>query len=300
MKKNENITPFVTVIIPTYYDWGRLQLCLNYLSEQTYDNNSFEIIVVNNSPKDLVPEEFILPCNAYIIDESKPGSYSARNKAVNLAKGDIIAFTDSDCKPERNWLEVAVKAFTLQPDLERIGGNIKLFSNNLKPNWYEIYEMYFAFPQKDFVKNGGMAATGNMLTRKQVFDKVGLFNDGLLSGGDGEWGKRAHKLGSTIIYLEDCIVYHPTRSEVTQINIKNKRLAGGHFLIAKNDGIISLFVLLAKSLFPPFKAAKRLVKNKDGTIKRKCIALLVCYHLKLKAALEIFKLMVGASSLERN
>lgn len=92
----------------------------------------FEIIVVNNAPDDKAPETLVLPENCILLGEEKPGSYAARNKALSIAKGDIYAFTDSDCQPQDNWLEVAVGYLNKNPEIDRIGGEMTLFSENEK------------------------------------------------------------------------------------------------------------------------------------------------------------------------
>src|SRR5690554_6136694 len=99
MQSTEHKLPFVSVIIPTYHDWERLRLCLDSLNRQTYPKERYEIIVVNNDPEDVVPANFVVPNNFTILEESKPGSYAARNRAIQAAKGEIYAFTDSDCQP---------------------------------------------------------------------------------------------------------------------------------------------------------------------------------------------------------
>lgn len=291
--------PFVSVIIPTYHDWVRLQLCLNALEAQTYPQEYFEILVVNNDPEDLAPESLVLPKNCTLLEEAKPGSYAARNKALSIAKGEIYAFTDSDCQPKEDWLDVSVVFLRENPEYDRVGGNIKLFSKNKRPNWYEIYEFIFAFPQKAFVLESGMAATGNMISRKKVFNETGYFDDRLMSGGDGEWGKRADKKGFKIKYLNDCIVYHPTRRSSQEILIKNRRLVGGHLALAKQRGSIAVIKLLIKGFMPPINAAKRAISQSEAKFTHKFIAILMSYYLKLFATIELLRIVVTNKASER-
>lgn len=298
MNNIESELPFISVIIPTYYDWERLQLCVNALNKQTYSVKNFEIIVVNNAPDDKAPDSLVLPENCFLLDERKPGSYAARNKALSIAKGDVYAFTDSDCQPKEDWLEVAIDYLKKNPQIDRIGGEISLFSENEKMNWFEIYEVFFAFPQEEFVQSG-MAATGNMISRKSVFDELGVFNENLMSGGDGEWGRRVFKQGSQITYLRNCVVFHPTRSEFKDIHTKNKRLAGGHLSVARSAGKKSVAILLLKKILPPFTGIKRAFANPNQPTKKKLIAILVCYYLKLKALSEMLSLLLGSGTEER-
>lgn len=299
MRNEEQNLPFVTVIVPTYHDWIRLQLCLNHLGKQTYPKDRFEILVVNNDPEDEVPDNFVLPKNCIVLEEEKPGSYAARNKALSIAKGEIYAFTDSDCQPEENWLNVAIGFLKKNSKYDRVGGNIKLFSENKSLNWYEIYEFVLAFPQKTFVAESGMAATGNMISRKKVFDKVGEFDGQVMSGGDGEWGRRAEKNGFRIKYLNDCIVRHPTRRNSKEILIKNRRLAGGHLIIARQQGRIAVAKLLLKGFMPPVNAAKRAMSQAEVPFYYRFVAVLMSYYLKIFATFELIKILATNKLLER-
>ncbi|WP_029935156.1 glycosyltransferase family 2 protein [Thiomicrospira pelophila] len=214
----------ISVIIPTYHDWPRLQLCLNALEAQTIRQQDFEILVVNNDPQDTPPIELKLPTNCQLLSEQKPGSYAARNAALGIAKGEVIAFTDSDCIPEENWLINAVER--LQKGAERIAGRVELFFKSDKLTLAEIYEKAFAFDQESNAKAGG-SVTANMITWRKHFDTVGWFNDSLMSGGDNEWGWRAKDLGIPIQYAPDVVVKHPARDSLKEIFQKQKRVSGG-------------------------------------------------------------------------
>lgn len=289
--------PVISVIIPTYFDWDRLQLCLNALQEQTYPQEYFEILVVNNAPSDVAPGAFLLPGNCTILEETKAGSYAARNKALSVAKGDIYAFTDSDCQPQSDWLENAMSLFD-DPKVDRIGGGISLIYKGEKPTVSEVYEMAYAFRQEDFVNEKGMAATGNMISRKTVFESIGLFNDNLMSGGDSEWGVRASRKGFNIIYSESCIVWHPTRSRLSELTQKTRREAGGHYALNKgNKNKLLLSVLLG--ILPPIKSIFRISKDKKMSFKEKCIAVLIRYYLRLLSVIETVLIMLSIKKSER-
>src|SRR3972149_2192306 len=87
----------VSVIIPFYNDSENLLNCLEAINRQTLDSSRLEIIVVDNgSSQDIESVVKIFPA-VNILYEPKEGSYAARNKGILNSKGDILAFTDSDC-----------------------------------------------------------------------------------------------------------------------------------------------------------------------------------------------------------
>jgi glycosyltransferase involved in cell wall biosynthesis len=95
-----------SIIIPTYEDWPRLQMCLDALAAQTMPADQFEVLVANNNRTPEVPGDLRLPPNTTVIWAEKPGSYAARNVAMGKGAGKIFFFTDSDCIPDREWVRL--------------------------------------------------------------------------------------------------------------------------------------------------------------------------------------------------
>lgn len=225
---------FVSIIIPTYRDWRRLALCLEALERQTYPQDRFEVLVVNNDPEDRLPEAFKIKGNCMLLTESRPGSYAARNAGLKLCKGEIIGFTDSDCIPDQYWIENAVRFFNEYPEFKRMGGGIEIFSKKKNPSSVEWYDHIFAFPQEAYVRSGN-AVTANMFTLKEVFDQIGGFNDQLMSGGDYQWGKLANQKGYKIGYAPNSFVKHPARSSVRELVKKARRVGEGQAMFKKDQ-----------------------------------------------------------------
>jgi len=223
----EEKPPLVSVIIPTYKDWDRLAVCLNALANQSYARDYFEIIVINNDPLNNVPDNFNIWSNCTIATEKKAGSYSARNTAIGMSKGDILAFTDSDCIPDKDWLTNAVQYF-VNRDIDRIGGRVDVFCKNEKAKTLaELYEIIFAFPQKRYVEEEKTSITANLFVRKILFEKVGLFNSDRKSGEDYGWNKRATNQKYNILYADDVLVLHPARRSLKELSNKRRRVFGG-------------------------------------------------------------------------
>jgi glycosyltransferase involved in cell wall biosynthesis len=272
--------PFVSIIIPTYNDWARMSLCIQSLVNQTYDTNSFEFIIVNNNPLDAKPMDVCLPINCILLNESKSGSYAARNKALSVAKGEIIGFTDSDCIVDKDWITNAVEIFTANENIQRIGGAIKLFYKHQRPSKVELHDFVFAFPQEEYVKSGN-AVTANMFSRKSVFDSIGPFDDSLMSGGDYQWGVLAHKSKFTIIYAPNVIINHPARDSIKELIKKEKRVVKGqvNFKTAKKKKGMVAVVEFAKIFKPRMWEIKKIFdKGKDLNFTDKVSVVLIRHY----------------------
>jgi GT2 family glycosyltransferase len=210
------------VIIPVFQDWDRLAQCLEALQCQTLPASEFEIIIANNEPGG-GSAMVRMPSNATIVHESRPGSYAARNRAVAAARGEYLAFTDSDCVPEPRWLEQGLAALKVNEGA-RVTGPVTLFREPGSGYHAYLYEANTAFPQRDYVREGH-CVTANLLVARSVFDRVGPFDE-VLSGGDTQWNLRAQRLGVPIIYDEAVAVGHPARKSLGSILRKRRRLAG--------------------------------------------------------------------------
>ncbi len=237
MKENVNKLPFVSVIVPVFEDWVRLDACIDCLEHQTYPRESFEIVVVNNGPSS-VPERLLsaFPSVRWA-EESENGSYAARNRGLSLAQGSILAFTDSDCLPDKDWLQNAFRHFMQNPEISVLGGRIELFFDNPQhPTLCERYEELFGFMQRYYIEQRHFAATANMFTRKETIDAVGPFNGALRSSGDLEWGERVYASGRRLLYAPDAAVRHPARSSFHEFVKKLVRVSQGYIARKLLDG----------------------------------------------------------------
>ncbi|MCB2183199.1 MAG: glycosyltransferase family 2 protein [Desulfobulbaceae bacterium] len=228
--------PFVSVIIPTFNDSKSLVQCLKALEDQTYPPRCYEIIVVDNGSQENIVELAKKYPHVKTAHEKKPGSYSARNRGLLMAQGEIFAFTDSDCIPDRQWLANGVVHLLKKPDCGMVGGRIKLYCrNNEKPTMVELYEIATAFQQKKNIYEAKFSVTANLFTSKKVIDRVGQFDATLKSGGDVEWGNRVYKNGFSLVYGDDVCVSHPARRTVKQLYAKTVRVMGGETALSSRQ-----------------------------------------------------------------
>jgi glycosyltransferase involved in cell wall biosynthesis len=226
-------------------DAERLGTCLHALEAQTYPDELFEVIVVDNDPAEAIGEDsgkvaqvVVLNAHARLVHERRPGSYAARNTGVAVARGEIIAFTDADCIPASDWIERGVAHLaSLKGKCAVVAGRIEIFPRLAEqPNAVEQYEVLVALAQKEFVKKYNFGATANLFTFKEVFARAGTFLAEVKSGGDLEWGRRVTGYGYKLEYSENTCVFHPARSSFAQLYAKIVRVSGGHHDLKRLKG----------------------------------------------------------------
>ena len=285
--KNEN-KPFFSVIVPVYHDWDRLQLCLNALEKQNYPKELFEIIVVNNDPKDKTPNSLSLPTNCQLVREEKPGSYAARNRGASLAKGDILSFTDADCIPDANWLNEIFKYYQQNEGI--LSGAVEMFSTlkNKNLNFAESYDYVFGINQVYYALKKEAATANLSITAKEFFINDGFRVD-MFSGGDVDFCQRAKRKNIKFAYLDKAIVKHPLRNNLKDLIIKGRRLAGGKVYKNKIKGLV-----LATS--PPIVRIKILFFNSKAPLITKLKCLLVIFIIKTHQFTEACKVAFGAKN----
>lgn len=101
----------ISVIIPAYNAESTLGETLFALQHQSLSRSSYEIIVVDDGSDDHTARIARASADRAITQEHA-GPAAARNKGAEMAKGDILVFTDSDCVPFPDWLEKLCASFS--------------------------------------------------------------------------------------------------------------------------------------------------------------------------------------------
>lgn len=296
----EKSNPFVSVIVPVLNDSERLKTCLESIENQTHPPDLYEVIVVDNGSDQSIEPIVAAFSHARATHEGKLSSYAARNKGISLARGDILAFTDSDCIPAPDWIEKGVASLISVPNCGLIGGCIEVFAQNReRPTMTELYEIVLALPQRKFIKEYRFAATANMFTFRHVFAKVGTFNPKLKSSGDMEWGQRVYAQGYAVAYASQARVMHPARRSLRELHARNARIAGGLY-----DGrpknlriVLGIDKDLLKWLLPPLSTTMSVLSDpRLKSMKEKAQAAFAVFFVKYTIAVERFRLNLGGRS----
>jgi len=177
----------VSVVVPFHNEKRVLRRCIDALLSQNFPDNLYEIILVDDASDDGSSEEAeeILKeqCGQLprisLITVNRVGPSSARNAGVYQAKGELIAFTDVDTIPDRQWIKKLIQPFLENTKVGLVGGRIdglQLSSDHLNSGLFLRLLECLRYHQEfgpDFFMNEMVGA--NMAVRKRVFDKVGGF-----------------------------------------------------------------------------------------------------------------------------
>ena len=210
----------VSVLVPHLDQPDQLSRCLSSLKTQSFDDAPVEIVVIDNGSK-VLPEAICKKFGGVRLErEETPGPGPARNKGVSVSRGDILAFIDADCIADESWIATLVNELERDSYDRIIGGDVRIVLDDpAQPTLLEAYEQIFAFRQQEYIEKHGYSGTGNMAMRRDIFERVGPFG-GIDIAEDAEWGRRAEKLGFSIDYIQELIVYHPARKTFAQLYVK--------------------------------------------------------------------------------
>jgi len=172
----QNTRPLVSVVIPTCNRPALTRRCLDALAVQTYA--PFEIIVIDDGSDDETPASIQAFAEANPDLEFRPhrhetnqGANRARERGILDARGEIVAFLDSDCIADADWLEHLIAAFE-SDDIVAVTGLIR------DPEPTNIYELTFKGTHR--MGRAGPArrlVAGNMAVRRDVLLRFRLDHD---------------------------------------------------------------------------------------------------------------------------
>jgi GT2 family glycosyltransferase len=120
----------------------------------------------------------------------------------------VLAFCDSDCVPEPHWLEAGLAALEA---CDVVAGDIRF----VVPDRPTVWTWIDMETTKDHERQVllGNAETANMFVRRDLFERLGGFDDTLPEHGDFDFAERAVAAGARLAYAAEARVHHPTRNE---------------------------------------------------------------------------------------
>lgn len=291
--------PFVSIIIPVYNNEAGLVKALQCIKAQSYPKERFEIIVVDNG-SDYSPRKIVNEYNAKFLLEGVylQSPYSARNRGLEMAIGDVIVLLDTTCAPVSDWLEQGVLAIESGCDL--VGGSV-VFDVTEKSSLGDMYDSLVNIKMKESVLIRSVAKTTNLFIHKRVFEHIGRFPEGIRSGGDVRWTRKATSAGFKLCFSENAKVVMKTRG-LRQLISKTYRVSKGMPAIWKEQGSFHSSLIKKGILFflppNPVQLIKAIDANKVNFMRKRIFELLLIgYLLRIVAGCGVW---VGVYMIKRN
>lgn len=174
--------PLVSIIIPTLNRYEYLDDVIKDLEKQDYKN--FEVIVCDQSNP--IDEEFYTrrSIDIRLLKQEEKELWRARNWCIRESKGSYLLLFDDDSRVESNWISSHLKCIDFFNVDISSGVSLSKVGDRIPKNY-------------SFYRWGDQLDTGNVLIKKSVFEKTGLFDRQFERQrmGDGEYGLRCYLQG---------------------------------------------------------------------------------------------------------
>ena len=261
----------VSVIISAFNRRNELKELLTALDRQTLAPAQFEIIVIDDGSTDGTLRYLTGLVNSgkenlVFQRQENQGPGAARNRGMELALGNIFAFTDTDCRPCPDWLEELLKPFA-DTHVGAVGG-----AEEYDAQGTLLQRAIHICMTSPFTTGGLRGKTGtklaqyyprtfNMAISRDAFEKTGGFKS-LYHGEDIELSFRIKEAGFDLVFNERAKVHHRRRDslrgffrQVLKMGEARVTLARLHpqmlelLHVVPAAGLLALIIIILLSLF---------------------------------------------------
>ena len=227
--------PKVSVIMPTHNRAAMLRRAIDSVLSQTYGD--LELIIISDGSTDTTSEtvaSYSDPRIRYFKHDTSRGASAARNTGLRASRGDFIAFLDDDDEWTRDRLEIQLPVLEdSSPDVGLVYGWMQYIRDQ---KVYKIHKPVLkgnVFVQ--MLDDQAIGGCPTVMIKREVMDRVGLFDEELFRGNDGDYWRRIsqyYQVDYVPYVLANIYVGHEDRISVrSSVNLRNaihsieKRLA---------------------------------------------------------------------------
>lgn len=198
----------ISFIIPAYNEEKYIGECLASIIK--YAPADAEIIAVDNNSADRTAEIIKQFPRVILLKEEKPGTNNARQRGLEKAQGELVAFIDADCRLSPLWMEKAQSKFNNNPQTVALSGpyHFPEIKSKFRQWLISIFDSCVALVSR---LGGYGIYGGNLLARRSALLQANGLNTKLtFYGDDTDTGKRLKKIGK-IKFAVDFYVYSSIR-----------------------------------------------------------------------------------------
>ena len=243
-----------SVIIAVRNEHQHIEQCIQSIFNQDY-KEPYEVIIIDGMSKDGTYEllkklqkkyKFILLQNPVL------NAAAGRNTGIKNAKGEYTAFIDGDAIADKDWLSQIKKTFEKHKDVTGVGGP------DLLPKDTTYRSKMIGQIMSSPVASGGKLnpstqhtlmeeekladhiPTCNLCLKKEVFEKVGMFDETFVKGQDLELNHRIRKNGYKLLYSPNIKVVHHRKHHMKDFTSQIYKWSKAKVAIIKKHGINGL------------------------------------------------------------
>ena len=213
----------ISIIIPCRNEKEFICKCLDSVIANDYPKESLEILVVDGMSEDRTREILKDYAEKYsfikVLDNPKRITPCALNIGIKNAQGEIIMRMDAHTTYEKNYVSKCIK-YLKEYNADNVGGIWKIVPRQdtlvgkaitfSLSHPFGIGNAYYRYVSKDL---RWVDTVPFFCCKKEVFDKIGLFNESLVGSQDMEFNMRLKRAGLKTLLVPEIISYYYARSE---------------------------------------------------------------------------------------
>ena len=222
MKRIEN--PSVSVVIPAYNVAPYIVETLDAVFAQTFID--FEVIVINDGSLDT--DELERALAPYLdrvcyVRQENSGAAAARNRGVQQAQGEYIAFLDGDDVWKADYLESQLR-FMRSGDYDLVYADALLFGDSpvAGKTYMETTPSVGPVTFLSLVRNESHVITSGVVVKRAALMEAGLFDESLRNAQDFELWARLARRGARLAYQRKVLLRYRCRKDSLSGNVMNR------------------------------------------------------------------------------
>lgn len=238
--------PKVSILLPNLNNRPFLDERMRSIQGQTFSD--WELVVVDSYSDDGAWEFFQewagRDKRIRLFQSRLRGIYPNWNRCLELAQGEYVLIAPSDDTMERNFLEYMVRALDENSDCDLAHCKLRIIDENGGPSralsWEQLFSTkYFGEwidrPHIRRAPHDGILYCGvrtvytsitQLLIRRRLFDRIGMFSTRFGPAADFEWGMRASLLASTVHvphYLAAWRVHQGQNTDISKLDAASRK-----------------------------------------------------------------------------
>jgi GT2 family glycosyltransferase len=203
--------PLCSLVIATYRRPDQLAECLDAVAALDYPSDRLEVVVVDDGggiPLEPVLQPFRPRLELCLIEAEHAGQSRARNLGAREARGELLAFTDDDCKPDTDWLVRLARRFSSDPEAAYGGHTVNALARNSFAATSQLVIDIGYGTLNAANDEARFFTTNNLIVPRAAFEELGGFDVSLRTSEDRDFCARWIAGGRRLVYVPDAVVRH--------------------------------------------------------------------------------------------